>query len=337
MAKLKYYVLCSSNMITTKRHLNVIPKEDIVYVFNSHWKCENNGERNAQYLKDAEAWCKAEDLEYYITMSDGTPATGKNSVFNLFQKSDNDYMVLVDGDDLITPHGLWVYNQIAQSESPPDAVALEYQLGIHPDPIFKPLITTTENPDHIIPAVYRTFLQDKAWWDSMLSGNPCPIEESDPEFSQRLNDAMARVYSFAYKYIDNWEPHLRLVFYSKRATTEEFRMNPELLVGEDTMQYLNLKHAWSQGRLGLKHFYDLYPTYVYDQRLGGIVQYANHRNKDWGWINWLEALADAYESLKADNKAVTDRPTYVDIPDFPENYKPDTLGLTLYPLKPPVY
>ena len=46
----------------------------------------------------------SEGIEHYVTESDGTPATGKNSVLRLFLESDNEYMVQVDGDDMITPY-----------------------------------------------------------------------------------------------------------------------------------------------------------------------------------------------------------------------------------------
>ena len=120
MAKLKYYALCCRNLYGTKRHLDYIPKEDLVIVLNS-WlgMGGKESEINAQYLADAEAWCVDEGIEYYVTSSDGTPSTGKNSVLSLFRASDNDYMVLVDGDDYITKHGVWLYDTIAQSESPP--------------------------------------------------------------------------------------------------------------------------------------------------------------------------------------------------------------------------
>ena len=84
MTKLKYYALCSRNLYLTKRHLAKIPKEDLVIVLNS---------LNEQYLSEAESWCIENSVEYYITKSDGTPATGKNSVFDLFLKSDNDYLL----------------------------------------------------------------------------------------------------------------------------------------------------------------------------------------------------------------------------------------------------
>ena len=53
--------------------------------------------------------CVSEGIEHYVTESDGTPATGKNSVLRLFLESDNEYMVHVDGDDMITPYGRNLY------------------------------------------------------------------------------------------------------------------------------------------------------------------------------------------------------------------------------------
>lgn len=343
MAKLKYYVLCSSNIFTTKRHLETIPKEDIVYVFNSNVNCEIHHERNSQYLVDAEAWAISEEVEYHVTDSDGTPSTGKNSVLDIFQASDNDYMVLVDGDDFITPHGIWLYNEIAQSDSPPDVIALEYQLGLIGNGFQKSLFQYGElDPSHKPSYALRSFMQCKRWWERQIAGTGVQIDNLHPDgpaYSIALNAAQHRIYSFAYNYINNWEPHLRITFYSKRATTSEFRFDPELIIGEDTMQYLNLKYAWSQGDIDLRHLHEIYPTYVYDQRLEGIVDFVNQSECDWGWINWMNRLGDEYDILLANNKCVTDKPAYVDFPEtfFPEDYIPDTCGLVCFPAKDPIY
>jgi len=45
-------------------------------------------------------------------------------------------MVLIDGDDFVTPHGVWTYKELAQSPRCPDAVALEYQYVIRPDAVY---------------------------------------------------------------------------------------------------------------------------------------------------------------------------------------------------------
>jgi len=331
MAKLKYYALCSRNMHTTKRHLDTIPKEDLVIVINTLLDTE---ERVA-YKNEAVAWCQAEGVEYYVTESDGTPSTGKNSVFDIFQNSDNDYMVLVDGDDWITPHGIWLYDKIAQSESPPDVIALEYQIGVLAAAEWSMPESKTQatfNPAYIPAFAYRTFLHTKSWWEKTLEGTYIPYLPND-EYSRRLNAAHTRIYSFAYNYINNWEPHLRITFYSKKACTSEFRMDPELLVGEDTMQYCNLKFAWSRGRIDLRHLHETYPTYVYDQRLEGIVDYANKRDEDWGSVLWMDRLAEAYDEFLSQGKGCTTKPDYVDLPDFPEDYIADTSGLVNYPIR----
>lgn len=39
-----------------------------------------------------------------ITESNGTPGHGKNSVLDYFRKTDHDYLVLIDGDDYLTPY-----------------------------------------------------------------------------------------------------------------------------------------------------------------------------------------------------------------------------------------
>lgn len=334
MAKLKYYALCCRNLHGTKRHLDYIPKEDLVIVLNS-WTAEGGevGEINAQYLVDAEAWCISEGVEYYITESDGTPSTGKNSVLSLFRESDNDYMVLVDGDDYITKHGVWLYNIIAQSESPPDAIALEYQIGLLADEQYRSAPNQT-NPKHIPAFAYRTFMHPHEWWQAALDGTYIPVFD---EYSRRLSEAHKKLHTFAYKYIDNWEHHLRLTFYSKKAAAEEFTFDPNLIVGEDTMQYNNLKYAWSQGQIDLRHLHEIYPTYVYDQRLDGIVCYANKRDEDWGTVNWMDALGAEYDRVVEEGRAVVEKPPYAVLPDFPADYVPDTDGLVNYPHKPPRY
>lgn len=346
MAKLKYYALCSRNLHSLKRHATIIPKEDLVIVLNAKLNCPER-EINEYFLKKAEEYCISEEIEYYITPSDGTPSTGKNSVFALFEASDNDYMVLVDGDDFVTPHGLWLYDKIAQSESPPDAIAMEYQYGMIPNDGYtasndllsiQKLHLIGETPQHYLNPKYihaygfRIFMRSKPWWELALAGKSVEIFD---KFSELCSHYHQRIHQIAHKYISNWEPHLRVTFYSKKGA--KFRMDPELLVGEDTMQYLNLKHAWSQGNLDLRHLNEIYPTYVYDQRLDGIVKYANERDDGHGWLNWMTKLSKAYDKLEERNELHEETPPYVILPEFPEDYVPDTLGLVNFPARSPKY
>ena len=70
--KLKYYVLTSNHFQFLKRHISEeysnIPKEDLVVVINT---------LDEDYLMMAKGFCIHKEIEYYVTESDGTPATGK--------------------------------------------------------------------------------------------------------------------------------------------------------------------------------------------------------------------------------------------------------------------
>ena len=337
MAKLKYYALCNRGMPATKRHLARIPKEDLVIVLNS---------QNAEYITEATDWCISESIEYYVTESDGTPSTGKNSVFDIFIASDNDYMVLVDGDDFITPHGLYVYDKIAQSDSPPDAVALEYQFGLVPNESYSIMLRNTQttpgsarrdaadiyNQDHIHGWGLRIFHKPYDWWQKALAGTS--VDHWDT-FTENCSIMHQKLMTLEHKYINGWESHLRITFYSKNAAT--YRFDPELVVGEDTMQYFVLKNAMVNGDIDMRILNEIYPTYVYDQRIEGIVRLSNELDDGRGWLNWMTKLVrefEAYES--AGNMHLVDIP-YVELPDFPDDYRPDTLGLVNYPHKTPKY
>ena len=316
-----------------KRHLTRIPKEDLVIVLNSE---------NDDFVDEAKAWCTEQGVEHYVTVSDGTPSTGKNSVLDLFCASDNDYMGLVDGDDFITPHGLVVYDKIAQMDTPPDAVALEYQYGIVPNEGYsQALFVVAEglgssrrqaldkcNQDHIHGHGMRVFIHPKEWWDKTLAGTSVKVWD---DFTQQCSDAHKELYSYEYKYINQWETHLRITFYSKKAASQ-YRFDPELIVGEDTMQYFQLKNAWVDGDIELKHFHEVYPTYVYDQRINGIVKWANEREDGRGWLKWMKKLNHAFETYETEGKMHTVIPERMEL-EFDEGYRPDTLGLVNYPCR----
>jgi hypothetical protein len=333
MAKLKYYALCSRGIPAVKRHLRCIPKEDLVIVLNS---------TNLEFLAEAEAWCTEQGIEHYTTECDETAPTGKNTVFDLFLHSEHEYMVLVDGDDFITPHGLVTYDKIANLESPPDAVALEYQYGIVPNEGYHPELALTStagdgsaktnaadihNQDHIHGWGIRVFLHPKEWWDKALAGTSVQVWD---EFTQACSDAHQELYSFEHKYVNGWETHLRITFYSRKAA--EYRFDTSLVVGEDTMQYFQLKNAWKNGDIDIVHLHETYPTYVYDQRIGGVVYHANEDDDGRGWLNWMTNLNIAFRAYEDAGKMHTDIPEHIEL-EFDEGYRPDTLGLVNFPCR----
>ena len=337
MAKLKYYALCCRGMPATKRHLTRIPKADLVIVINS---------QNSDYVTEATNWCVSESIEHYVTASDGTPSTGKNSVFDLFIASNNDYMVLVDGDDFITPHGLYIYDTIAQSASPPDAVALEFQFGLVPNNNYNTHLLHVDessnasvrdardklNQDHIHGWGLRIFQKPYEWWAAALDGTSVPHHD---EFTEQCSNMHRRLMTHEHEYINGWESHLRIVFYSKAGAA--FRFDPELLVGEDTMQYFRLKNAMVDGDIDLRHLNEIYPTYVYDQRIEGIVGWANERDSGRGWLVWMTALVNEFDRYLDEGKMHTTVPPAVILPEPADDYRPDTLGLVNYPHRLPKY
>ncbi len=90
-----------------------IQKEDAVVVIKS---------LDSAYIEQAKNFCIVKDIEYYITESNGSPAKGKNSLLDIFLKSNNKHCVMIDGDDFLTPHGVWMYKHLAGLKTPPDAV-----------------------------------------------------------------------------------------------------------------------------------------------------------------------------------------------------------------------
>ena len=116
---MQFYILTSTNYDALVRHFDSkysnIEKEDAVVVINT---------LNEKYSAQAEDFCKENNIEYYITESNGTPAKGKNSVLDIFLESNNNYCVMVDGDDFLTPHGVWMYKNLEVMDNPPDAICL---------------------------------------------------------------------------------------------------------------------------------------------------------------------------------------------------------------------
>ena len=112
---MKFYILCSRDLFCLERQFDTIPKDQTVVVINS---------LDESYVVSAVSFCEDEQIEYYVTTSDGTPATGKNEALRLFLESDNEYSVHVDGDDVLTDYGVSLYNEVANRKNAPDCIAL---------------------------------------------------------------------------------------------------------------------------------------------------------------------------------------------------------------------
>ena len=265
MSKLKFYVLTTRRLDRLKRHLDPnisgIPKEDLVVVINS---------LNNSYVQRASDWCEEENIEYYITESNGTAGKGKNSVLNLFNGSDNDYMVLVDGDDYLTPHGVWLYKHIAEYETPPDCICLFNQVALVLDIKKQDIIrkkfeeggADAVSGDDIMVKASFPFTIDWRTYDNFINENGRSIPPRDLIESKKYYNKM-RLYA------EKAEAHCRVTWYSKKASSIPFK--EELKVGEDTQQYLMLKNEAYHGRINILCTDELTPTYIYDNSIPGVV------------------------------------------------------------------
>lgn len=279
--KLKFYVLTSSKLPALRRHIDPkfsnIPKNQLVVVINS---------LSESYIDAASEWCEEEGIEYYITESNGTPARGKNSVLELFLESDNDYMVQIDGDDYLTPHGVYMYQAVAEQHNPPQAICLKNQISTMADYELmaeKGINHTTLKLEDVPYRVIQFFTAD---WDSIRKSDVVTnlIEMGcDEETAIKQGKWHHEFYRLQEKYCDGNEAHCRVTWLGREAAKTRF---PEhLIVGEDTIFYYDLKHKHFTEGLDIQCNDETQPTYIYDQRTPGTVFNEVNQGKDWTWMN----------------------------------------------------
>jgi len=299
MKKFKYYILTSSsNEYLLERHISEewsnIPKEDVVVVINT---LDDIAEK-----KCAE-WCESKEIEYHITESDGTPARGKNSVIELFLESDNEYMVMVDGDDFITPHGTVFFSELAKMDSPPDAITMKNQWGsvIKPEAVAEKY--QTDSKGHLQATYYRPFTVDD--WDDFLpnfiSGLVTNLTlRQNVEYDKAIKyTAWSEQYYTKQKtYSEPNEVHCRITWLSKKAV-KSHRFLEDHRIGEDTLFYYKLKNDAINGKLDFKVHNEVpFCTYVYDQvsNPGSIVATTTQGGRYMDWMEGFNAKIDEYES-----------------------------------------
>lgn len=303
MTKLKFYALCSRNIWALKRHERTIPKNELVIVINTLDK---------SFEKEAVTYCIENNIEHYVTFSDGTATTGKNSLFKIFEESDNDYMVQIDGDDFITEHGYFVYSEIAKLESPPDVVGIEYMYGLTPSVEYYASLSLEEFRNRKLPV---------ADIDKIPSmGIRCFYR---PNYaSKKAKDELCDTWqALSSKYISPHETHIRITFLSKKAV--KGRKWPELKVGEDTVFYLENKNLFMEGELSLVHLSEELPTYVYDTRVDGVCEQESRAEQKGAWMRKLvSTMKDMEKEGKLHEKSVPKIKL-----NFPDNYIANLNGI----------
>lgn len=273
----RFYVLTTRKFKCLKRHFRSLPKQHTVVVINTLDK---------EYEQKAFQWCYDNKITAVITESNGKPGKGKNAVLDHFLESDYDYMVQIDGDDFLQPHGVNLFNWVARN-NPPDGIQLVYGnfwCSLPPEESY-------------------TLYGPKPWEDNYL---PWVEDNVDPAEQDHYLEVYAnrafyeketiRAYNLSLKW--NYPPDsidagdcARLIFYTRKLASS-VRFREDLLIGEDALVNYQVRDMAYREQITLRKIKDLYEkTYTYDLDNSGIVK-ASERDADW---TWLKPFNDAVE------------------------------------------
>lgn len=287
---IKYYVLVNKSMNCLMRQFNTLKREETIVVINT---------LDQEFEGEATRWCTKNLIEHYVTPSDGTAGTGKNSVIDLFIQSDNEYMVHIDGDDVITPYGRNVYRAYTALPDCPDLIALYNQPSMYKYDIdqFKDKVDSNDDIGEVDGAFFPhryEILFDNVLNDFQLKHHVNWYKE---RFHMNHNKAvhMARVRlhleQLYIDYGDGNEAFNRMVFFSKKAA-QYINYTNELKVGEDTVEYYKMKQLALQGKFDMRVRDERQGyTYIYMEDVAGIIstnkgkfQSKEQLSHRWDWL-----------------------------------------------------
>ena len=266
---LRFYVLTSRELECLKRHFRSLPKEHTVVVINTTDKA---------YQQTAFQWCYDNKITAVITESNGKPGKGKNAVLDHFLDSDYDYMVQIDGDDFLQPHGVNLYSWVSEN-NPPDGIQLVWGNWWSSLPVEET----------------HTLYGPKPWYPEYLEwveANTDPAEREHYlgvyENRELIKEELSRLDNLAIKW--NYPPDsiapgdcARLIFYSRKLASS-IRFREDLLIGEDALVNYQVRDMAYKEQITLKKIKDLQEkTYTYDLNNSGIVK-ASERQANYTWI-----------------------------------------------------
>jgi hypothetical protein len=284
-----FYVLSSHNIYALERQFKTLPIEDTTVIVNTV---------DVEYLKKAVGYCNSIGVRVFVTPSDGSAATGKNSFLDRFDVDGVPYAVLIDGDDYLTARGVKFYKNLAKHSNPPDAVVLKN-------------------------AVSQTWSSDKATNECLMDPKRQHADPSKLPFRMSLSTTVVdweelkkgdlvcdMDIDFKPSDVDNFIQYAglmhygmgldslaaRVVFMSRKALSVRYKK--ELIVGEDTFQYLELKDLHEKGEITLVSHNENRPTYIYDVRLSGIATEQSQKNSGQGFLDWMLVLMNKIQELK---------------------------------------
>ena len=298
---MKVYILTSRDIERLAWIDEVIPQRETVVVINS---------LDPDYGAVASKWCEERGYEHHITESDGTPATGKNSVIKLFLESGEDYMVAVDGDDILTRYGYKLYTAMAESGKAPDMVALYRQPQIKALPInveWSGFLDRISNL-HDMPQSLKDHYKLEYPWDKSPSEKFNPYWQTTENLynvfrQEPYNKDEEKALWWAHQrekfnhlmiaFSESEEYMCRMVFFSKEIA-KEINYDNSLMIGEDTYQFLKLKLLHQQEKYTITRRKERhYPTYIAIKSDNSVTLTEGLYNYDW-----LEHLNNKVQGLK---------------------------------------
>lgn len=280
---LRYYVLTSRNFGCLKRHFQTLPKEHTTVIINS---------KHSWYIDKAEEFCKVEGVDYAVTPCNGYPGRGKNSVLQHFLASDYEYMVQIDGDDILLPRGVELYKAVANSNNPPDGIQIVHSISW-----------------------LAGFTMDDFWlgapWQDKFSKNIRSLLRKHPYMGAKAENLRKNIRKIEKQFVEhcklnrhwNYPPDsrdpmdcARLIFWSRKlAELVTFREN--LMIGEDSLVNYQVRDMAYRGQISLQKVVDIKEqTYLYDLTNSGIVRQLENK-LDWSWVQPLnEAIVKEAEN-----------------------------------------
>lgn len=320
---IKFYILTSTSLNCLSRQFNTLSRDDSIVVINTLDK---------EYEERAAAWCTKNQIEYYITKSDGTAATGKNSVIDLFLESDNEYMVQIDGDDYITKYGVNLYRTLANKPNAPDILCLSNQisLGVYDKDAFIGQVDSKRVIKNFMPSKelfpeephnkHTDFTQDS--FNNIVKQLELRYDIDDIAVASRLAQARIDIDIIAQRHAQHKETFNRIVFHSRKGASYIAYDNC-LSIGEDTIQYYKLKRLAYDGLIDMKLFDEnIGRTYIYMEDYDGVVsrrrvglsQEEKKAQNEGRWL-WLIPLRDELNKISR-NLPINYQLSFIDEPQY---------------------
>lgn len=293
---LRFYVLTSGKIMSLTRQFQTLPKDQTTVVINT---------LDTEYEFEAIGFCERNGIEWFATDSDGTPATGKNSVLKIFLESEYEYMVHVDGDDMITPYGKNLYRTVALDA--PDVLCNYNEVSFKRyDQDLLEIFNSRRDSRTASQMIYFPAIYGARWPYSMdTRGKPPPvdyeaerylrkIEGLDPkvalEWAQNSDDLL----KWYERYNDRRNILNRIVFLSRKAA-EMMWYDPCIKVGEDQVQFYKLKKLAYEGKIDMR-VRNENPRYSY---LYMQDDHSTTRTRDINY-DWRGLLMDQLEILSTE-------------------------------------